>query len=115
MSTTLRLELTNAGCNVATATIVFQNGVGKAPEVGRQHVNPSAYGGQSTTGGTDSRLDKPFAIRQDTQLPRCIAIDANNIYVWDVAASRRPRFTAIPIVATAYTTGNALIPILGGT
>ena len=112
MSTTLRAELTKAGCNVASATIIFQDGVGHRKGIGVPDVSPTTYNGVSTTGGTDPRLDQPFAIRQDAVAPRCVALDTNFIYVWVALPSRRPYFRAIPITAAAYTTGNTLIPII---
>lgn len=114
MSTTLRIELTNAGCPVSTAKIVFQQGVGHMQQTGKQNVNPTNLQGQSTTGGTDARLDAKFSIRQDNQVPRCIAIDTTNsvVYVWQASGTRRPKFQAIPYADTAYTTGNTPIPII---
>lgn len=115
MSTTLRIELTNAGCPVSTASIVLQPGIGRAPEIGKQNVNPTALNSRVVTNGVDPSLDQTFSIRQDTQLPRCIAIDSTNgfVYVWHSAPSRRPVFSKIPITTTSYTTGNMPIPILG--
>lgn len=112
MSTTLRIELTAAGCNVSTATIIFQQPVGHPAPTGKQNTNPVNLQGQSTTGGTDARLDAKFAIRQDNQVPRCIAIDGTYVYVWHASPSRRPKFEQISYTPTSYTTGNVPIPIL---
>ena len=111
MSTTLRVELTKAGCPVSTATIVVQNAVGPPSQIGKADQSPAALGG-TTISSTDPRLDKGFAIRQDNKAPRCYAIDTtgNAIYVWFVPATGTPGFKKIFTTATPYTTGNNPIP-----
>lgn len=113
MATTLRTELTRAGANVATATIVFQTGVGKPRSPGTPDVSPTALGGRSTTGGTDPQLDVKFntGYGDGANVPRCVAIDATSIYVWvSLSQDRRGGFVKIPITATQYVAGNLPIP-----
>jgi len=116
MATTLRTELTKAGCNVATATIIFQDGVGPALRIGVASTNPVNRNGVATTGGTDARLDRRFVQgTTGTQVPRCVAIDSLYIYMWTAGNITDPLFTRIPITAASYTTGNMPIQYLHGT
>lgn len=114
MATTLRTELTAAGCNVATATIIFQDGLGRQPGIGKNEIAPTARNGRSVTNGVDPVLDKKFINGAgQTQIPRCMAIDATAVYIWYAPVNGDGRFMRFLTALTSYTSGNNPIPVLG--
>lgn len=113
MATTLRTELTKAGCNVATATILLQPGVGQKLPIGSPVAAQDPLRPAVTLTSTDPRLDARFIQRASQDAPRCMAIDSNAVYVWTALPTAfQPGFTRIPITAAPYTAGTAAIPVL---
>ena len=111
MATTLRTELTRAGCNVGTATIVLQPGIGQPNTIGSSSIAQPKSG--AVVPSNDARLDAKFIHRQDQSAPRCIATDATSIYVWVALPSQSPGFMKIPTASSAYTGGSAApIPVI---
>lgn len=113
MATTLATELTKAGCNIATATIVIQPGIGQQPPIGNptNQTNPSKAGVVVTS--TDPRLSARFVQRGSQDVPRCIAYDANAVYVWvNLPTAFQPSFQRIPITSAPYVAGTAAIPVI---
>ena len=115
MATTLRTELTKAGCNVSTATILYQPGIGQLPSIGsptKQVPTKAAIPAAVTLAPTDARLDARFIQRQEQSAPRCMAIDGTSIYVWIALPTSQPGFMKILSTAAPYTAGTAILPVI---
>lgn len=112
MATTLRTELTKAGCNVSTATILLQPGIGQRVQTGTPSKPLDPIVAAVTLAPTDARLDARFIQRQSQDAPRCMAIDSNYVYVWTALPSSQPGFMRIALSLTPYTAGTAAIPVI---
>lgn len=116
MATTLRTELTKAGCNVSTATILYQPGIGQLPAIGsptKQTPGNAAIPAAVTLAPTDARLDARFIQRTEQSAPRCMAIDATGIYIWVALPSAfAPGFMKLQITPTNFANGTAIIPVI---